>query len=109
MKIRSGFVSNSSTTSFCIYGVCISGHLDFWELKHDGVISKEPKLYHYGAEDGMYIGNEWSGVGDDETGRQFKERTEKEITELIDMLVEKGVIEKPNLSFCTHDYGAYDG
>ena len=80
MKIRNGFVSNSSTTSFCIVGTYKDG-LD-WEF--------EEELYAQGSNLSSY-GNEWSGgryVGlsihqmkDEETLVQFKERAKIALAE----------------------------
>lgn len=69
MKIRNGFVSNSSTSSFCIYGIRING-----ELKP----GLESELYKLGfdvepVDSLIYIGKSWDKIKDDETGKQFKE------------------------------------
>ena len=92
MKTRQGFVSNSSTTSFCIYGVHATARELGATLKDsDGnviedidrnalyeILEKELKGMdiHYGPDyddgDELYIGKEWSSIKDDETGRDFK-------------------------------------
>lgn len=96
MKIRMGFVSNSSTSSFCIYGVYLSDaeaqdiknalekteedDYEFWEEK----ASKLGLAHHHpDGFDGHYIGMEWSNIKGSETGNQFKKRVKKLITELI--------------------------
>ena len=116
MIIRNGFVSNSSTSSFLIYGVC----LDDSEIKDLlGVTSDEegdeiddvyevldeklPKgLEHYRPEydDSYYIGASWSNVGDDETGKQFKERVENDL---------KSVFGDKLSGFSTLEYAWRDG
>jgi aromatic ring hydroxylase len=90
MKTREGFVSNSSTTSFCIYGVCIS-RADIngktAEPLYDkedmlDIVAFENKLELYRSPDNSnvsYIGISWQHVGDDETGRQFKQRIEDSV------------------------------
>jgi hypothetical protein len=81
MKIRNGFVSNSSTSSFCIYGACI----DRDKVDEDAV-EKLGLSYHYGDpnndSDMVYIGRSWSSVKDDETGKAFKESIERLIEQL---------------------------
>lgn len=76
MKLRYGFVSNSSSTSFSIYGAIIEEE------------SEEKTLldYYYGDPNSddrsIYIGLEYSSMTDDETKRQFKERIEAEVKRL---------------------------
>lgn len=48
--------------------------------------------------DGLYIGREWKTIGDDETGKQFKENTQGKINKL------------PVDKICaTHEEGWYNG
>jgi len=96
MKIRAGFVSNSSSVSFCIYGIWIDHPEE--ELME---VAEELGLYchrdQYG--DGLYIGEEWSSIGDDETGKQFKEATQEKVNKLP--------VDDKKCS--THEEGWYDG
>lgn len=76
MKIRIGFVSNSSNTSFCIYGIYIKN--DSEDLQE--AIRILDLYQHYGQdEDGLYVGKQWSDIKDDETGKQFKDSVKEKI------------------------------
>ena len=96
MKIRQGFVSNSSSTSFCVYGIWVDHPEE--ELRD---MAEEMGLFchrdQYG--DGLYIGREWSSIGDEETGKQFKEDTQEKIDKLP----------TDNKKCSTHEEGWYDG
>ena len=103
MKLRQGFVSNSSTSSFLMFGICAEGEELLQALKENGVIEDdsitdlfdwewdtrtlENKGFDlespYDGECGMYVGKSWSKVGDDQTGSQFKEQVQNEIQELF--------------------------
>ena len=94
MKIRHGFVSNSSTTSFCIFGAKIRPPYDEEreEAEDDYDAHEEfyEKCYEQGLDchstpwdNGCFVGEEWSTIKDDETGAQFKERVAKKLHELF--------------------------
>ena len=98
VKIRGGFVSNSSSSSFLIFGVCLNEK----EAKEIVEASTHPKVVEIreeygldapietlegalsgvftsggdteGYENYLYAGKSWDEVGDDETGAQFMER-----------------------------------
>ena len=82
MKIRQGFVSNSSTTSFCIYGACISDMSTEDEEMYEIVEAAGLDCHCPEGSSGYYVGRSWSSVGDDETGKQFKESVQQAIKEL---------------------------
>ncbi len=85
MKTRNGFVSNSSSTSFCIYGIYIDD-CESYDCKDLGELEN---LFidvdievHYGYEGGdMYIGKSWAHIKDDQTGKEFKTEIETIIKE----------------------------
>ena len=97
MKIRKGFVSNSSTTSFCIYGACFQDVDDDLQDKLEEIDSSKSNDLEIsrGEYDGtMYLGREWSSMTNDETGKQFKESIEKEITRLFGEDISFGTYEE---------------
>lgn len=96
MKKRKGFVSNSSVSSFCIFGTILSEEsLEEIGVKlgedNDilGFISGmiEDKKLNLEVEcpfkDDYYVGRSWRKVEDDQTGREFKEDIKKQIMKLI--------------------------
>lgn len=97
MKIRMGFVSNSSTSSFLIYGTD-----DISSEEYDLISDKYYKEidYHCPYEDHYYIGYSWDSIKDDETGKQFKDRVESKIKELLG---------RDNMSFGTYEEAWRDG
>lgn len=98
MKIRAGFVSNSSSSSFCIYGAAIETEnleslinklgikleYDVEEEKYDALekIAEKIELGLFGDE--YYIGNYFFGLSltqmeMDETMRQFQEKIDAKL------------------------------
>ena len=75
MKIRNGFVSNSSSSSFCIYG-------KLYEKLDEKIIDKlddDATLeYYYGienyGEDNVIVGMEPDCQKENETKREFRKR-----------------------------------
>ena len=96
MKTRQGFVSNSSSSSFCIYGVGIDSY-EFEKIMKKIKPDLESENIYELAENletnlevhtptdfnTVYIGRSWSSIGDEETGKQLRDGVEKELRELF--------------------------
>lgn len=104
MKIRTGFVSNSSSSSFAIYGVSIDERFFvatlreklslYWEndprTSDEGVIlglyiesnSNLERRFNNDTET-WYIGKDPFYIGDDETGKEFRDRVQVEVDRLF--------------------------
>ena len=78
MKVRMGFVSNSSSSSFCILGAMIGEIDDFNEDKFDEFAKKYPPLgYVCGIHDyydQVIIGISPDQINENETIKEVKER-----------------------------------
>lgn len=96
MKSRIGFVSNSSTTSFCVMGIYEQGMDD--EDAEEFCSGNSLVTYSDYDMDGVYIGLPISKMEDEETLRQFRERVKK-------IFLDKDVVCIPDLII----KGWYDG
>ena len=119
MKVRAGFVSNSSSSSFCIYGTSMELDELIEKIKESNLIPEEELermeeddewydlgelleeklgLSTYQSEDYFWIGREWSGIDDDETGRQFKDGVKSKLEKAFG----------PNIDCDTHEEEIYN-
>jgi hypothetical protein len=95
MKIRNGFVSNSSSSSFCIYGAVIDegilkkSHPEEEEGNlgnaMENLLQGTNLIYSFGPKwyAGVVVGRNFTSIKDDETGAQFKKSVEDKIAELF--------------------------
>lgn len=128
MKIRNGFVSNSSTSSFLIYGIkfyegdvkefflnssnneairirakrLLEDDEDIFSFM-DGVCTEillnQFELYYVDELELYYVGKSWGEIKDDETGSEFKKNIENELKKAFG----------DNVEISTHTHAWYDG
>ena len=85
MKVRNGFVSNSSTSSFLIYGTEVS--YEQAEAVEDYLNDhKDVRLSLEYGEDNRYVGYSPCSIKDEETGKQFKTSIEEAIKKMFEDL-----------------------
>lgn len=108
MKIRNGFVSNSSSSSFCIYGIILEKNqaidlllkldpetdTDFYKNNRTHYVSesigccfrdKKSKLITKTTSDGddcVYIGRAYKTIEPEETGKQFQDKVKEDLKSL---------------------------
>jgi hypothetical protein len=108
MKIRNGFVSNSSSSSFVVYGLdfdysefvnllirngTVKSDEDFDE-RYDRVMEDELGLEYAFNEfaDTVFVGISPMAANDDETFAEFKERVKKQLSDKLKIPAEPGWI-----------------
>lgn len=96
MKIRNGFVSNSSSSSFCIYGTKITKEqFDLTSKERIKELGLEEHYYSSSGyyDDDVYIGISWKYISDNETGASFKLRITNALKKLYGDDIETRTIE----------------
>lgn len=97
MKTRLGFVSNSSSSSFCLYGVNFGDEIVLTKEDYE-FMNKHGLHDERGQYDSIYVGREWKTIRDHETGGQFKESVAISIRKRW-----------PGNTCTTHEEGWYNG
>lgn len=83
MKIRAGFVSNSSSSSFCVVGYELPSDIDIEEI--EGKVNKNGLEITYGiSDDYTVVGKSIEEINDDQTMLDYKKEILKKIRECID-------------------------
>jgi hypothetical protein len=110
MKVRNGFVSNSSSSSFLIWGAMVKQSdvaiPDDME-KYDFIETTGNLVQYAGPDDDycFYVGRCPSECGGDETMNQFKARVEAEAKEFL----QKYNVDATAVKFGWQDAAWYDG
>lgn len=105
MKNRYGFVSNSSSSSFVVYGISGFNEEEIAEIAKTKLAELNKAVPEYDDSDLIYeyfveelgweynvdysmLGRSWSSINDDETGKQFKKSVEDVLGKDCDIIAE---------------------
>jgi hypothetical protein len=85
MKVRKGFVSNSSSCSFLLYGTYTDDKdlIEKAEKFNSKLTSKGIETYSMDFSDGLYIGKSPDKMRDDQTMSDFKKEVAQTIDEIL--------------------------
>jgi hypothetical protein len=90
MKVRIGFVSNSSSCSFCIYGMYIDDEKLIDKIENDDAFNEllhSENIKIFGGMDfveGVWAGKSLTSIRDDQTFGDFKKEIEASLIKLFD-------------------------
>jgi hypothetical protein len=99
MKIRNGFVSNSSSSSFIVHGVKLSldessklfSDDDYWKFSNDNNLCIEHDRYYFGGDlEGYIVGISGGNLEDGEVVK-IKNLTEDDKEKIVEKLKSVGI------------------
>lgn len=115
MRIRNGFVSNSSSSSYAIVGICEEiNELKNALYKKNGEVyenyeivdeldaiadSYDMTLSFVHNEDTIHIGSDYGDMGNDQTKFEFESEVIAQINKLYEILNMNKTIERDNISY----------
>lgn len=102
MKIKTDFVTNSSTSSFVVMGICMEKYeipgydeeQEEWEIMEEKTKGNDLEFAIMEYDDDVMIGIPYTSMGEDETLGQFRARVQQQIGDAFGIEQKPGHIEE---------------